>query len=175
MLRVADQKLFDWLQSIRWDNQYTTEIAALVGDPDVCVGLDSATGTWYLAQREHHLLRTYGNTGETQEVRVLPNVIQAWAKGGVPLLMQSADVARHLLSCRVDVADKLRPELQAKQEQAEQSKAASERDHRQAVIRDLRPLLRKLGDESGATYHRPTGPEARKISTAGLWRRGAGA
>jgi len=175
MLPVADQKLFEWMQRIQWDNTYSKEIAALVGDPDVRVGYDAAAGKWFIAQMMPHLLRTYGNTGETREVRVLPHIIQAWELDGVPLVMQSADIARHLLGSRVDVMEKVMPEMKAREEAKQRSEQRDAEDRRRQVAKDLRPLLAKLGDESGVSYHRPTGPDARRISSASLWRAGAGA
>lgn len=177
---AISEKQWRYITALDWSTPHTQRVREATGVPTLCVAYDPnperANGPcWLIAQRVICKVFRSGGRREILGTHSIPYTWAEWRNDDgtarsiddprlIPFIQSRDRVRRgHIIDAERDAVD-------AKREQDDDNA-------RWEMANDpiVRQGFRRLGDQLGMVPHRKLGTEGGKISTANLWRRGAGA
>lgn len=165
--------VYEYNQSLHWENPYTTKVREALADPKLCMAWNPKAGCWCMARK----VMCHVKYGKLAPVLLeVPFIWGYWVgPDGEPL---SPEDPRLILTIRAgDLqtrgVDGVIGDIEADEARREADTEKANADKHEEFSDRLRHVLKKV--DVGATRHRPLGTAGGKISTAALWRSGAGA
>lgn len=177
--RVLSEADYRALTALDWRTSHTTRIREGAGDDRLCCAYDPnpdrPNGPCWLIARlmPTQVLYRHGRREWYSEQIMVPFLIDEWRNADkTPRSIDDPRLLGEIMRCDTSRQCMLptgNPALERARVASEKAIDDMARDDR------LQKAIAKLGDECGAVYHRKLGTEGGKISTANLWRSGAGA
>lgn len=179
---VLNERQYREIKAIQWNNRWTDRIRRDMHEPKACIGWDAEQGVWLFAFLVRTAVkRAYGTRGAV-EYEDVPVVWDQWRGAATP---EHPDGVPRSIEPYAEVLERWRwcdkanaqstSEYNLEQAIAKASEEADRARFRSDFTSEMRKPIAKLAEQSGVTYHRPTGPDVQRVSSANLWRRGAGA
>lgn len=171
--KVMAESLWNHLESLAWVNPVSCKLQAATGDAELHAAFDGKRGCWVLARRI--LVHVARGTDRVPAMGFWPWKEWRDDETGAPLSIDDPRLTDYVQRC-----DGWRREKQITAVLDEACDDAPKRKEAQdtidALVREpeVRRAFAKFADAKGLSRHRLGGTEGGKISTASLWRSGAG-
>lgn len=163
--------------SLDWKTSHTTRLRQAMGDDLLCCAFDPNPlrengPCWLIARLVNTQIRLAYGSGFYTEIAMVPYVIDEWRNPDGTA--RSIDDPR--LYGMLQRSDLTNGRTRSFGKDVDKARLESHKAIRDMARDDsLRKAFAKAADEIGYARHRPLGSEGGKISTANVWRSGAGA
>lgn len=161
---------YRYLQTLHWENVHTTRIRQEIGDDKLCMAYSPQAACWVLARKVRVHVKVPGLAPALVET---PFIWMNWVGPAGEAL--PPDDPRLITTIRFGdtwtrgdkaIVGEVESSENAHHEAADKALA----DHHEDVAKELRPALAKAASELGLVHHRDTGNDAKKITSAGIWK-----
>lgn len=161
---------FNYLQTLHWENEHTARIRRAIGDDKLCMAFSPKAKCWAIARK----IRVYVKFGLLEPVPMdTPMIWMFWVGPNNEAL--EPDDAR--LETTIRFGDTWKRGASTIMDDVEASeKVVNDAIDRAAagatddLVKELQPALARAASDLGIVRHRDTGNDAKKVTSAGIWR-----
>lgn len=165
---------YNYLQTLHWENEHTARIRRVIGDDKLCMAYSPRAKCWAVARK----VRVHVKFGNLEPASMeTPMIWMFWVGPNGEAL--EPDDARLETTIRFGDTWKrgdkaIMDEVEASEQKVQDAVDKAATDAREDLVKELQPALARAAEDLGIVRHRALGTEGGKISTAALWRSGAG-
>ena len=168
------------IRALDWNTTYSRRVREGTGDDGLRVAFDPERGCWVVATlRKVQVVKHFGVQRIT-EMETVPWVWGEWREDPTDPDTAPLSIEDSRLIPWIQKSSLVRTGPEKFLADVELARQNKERELRNEVLErrssdDVFQAMRHVAARDGITAHRKTGADAKKISSAGLWRTGAGA
>jgi len=177
---VISDRQYRQIMALNWKTLHTERVKRETGDDRSCVAYDANTPRaggpcWLLARYVVAIVKAHDGKREILTTTMVPYVWAEWRDGaGRALSIDDPRLGEYMRSC-----DRHRhgSEIDQARDDAEAQQARNVQSKRDDMARNPRvhAAIRAQREKLGLIAHRKLGTQGGKISSANIWRSGAGA
>lgn len=168
------------IRALDWNTTYSRRVREGTGDDGLRVAFDPERGCWVVATLRKVQVTKHFGVQRIADTEVVPWVWGEWREDPTDPDTAPLSIEDPRLIPWIQKSSLVRTGPEKFLADVELARLKKDRDLRNSVIEqrasdDVFQAMRVVAARDGITAHRKTGPSAKKITSAGLWRSGAGA
>lgn len=161
---------YNYLQTLHWVNEHTARIRRTIGDDKLCMAYSPKAKCWAIARK----IRVHVKFGLLEPVPMeTPMIWMFWVgPDGEALEPDDARLEPTIRfgDTQTRGASTIIDDVEASEKGVNDAVDKAAADSRDDLVRELRPALARAAEDLGIVRHRDTGNDARRISSAGIWK-----